>query len=115
LILKFAVALSDAGEDRAGALEHAMISLADCIAFSGLDEDEVNAISEHEHIPEIAAAALANYLLKQPHGGQAIRTMIIDDIHKALEAGRVRHAQELFMALRHFLDQHPEARAGVES
>jgi hypothetical protein len=22
--------------------------------------------------------------------------------------------QELFMALRHFLDQHPEARAGVE-
>jgi hypothetical protein len=29
--------------------------------------------------------------------------------------GRVRHAQELFMALRHFLDQHPEARAGMES
>jgi hypothetical protein len=23
-------------------------------------------------------------------------------------------AQELFMALRHFLDEHPEARAGVE-
>ena len=65
--------------------------------------------------PEIAAAALANYLLKQPHGGETIRTMIIDDIHKALEAGRVGHAQELFMALRHFLDQHPEARAGVES
>jgi hypothetical protein len=107
--------LTDAGEDQAGALEHAMISLEDCIAFSGLDEDEVNAISEHEHIPEIAAAALANYLLKQPHGGEAIRAMIIDDIHKALEVGRVRHAQELFMALRHFLDQHPEARAGVES
>jgi hypothetical protein len=115
LILKFPVVLTEASENRAGALEHAMISLEDCIAFSGLNKDEVDAISEHEHIPEIAAAALANYLLKQPDGGKAIRTMIIDDIHKALEAGRVRHAQELFMALRHFLDQHPEARASVDS
>jgi hypothetical protein len=80
LILKFPVALTEAGENRAGALEHAMISLEDCIAFSGLNKDEVDAISEHEHIPEIAAAALANYLLKQPDGGKAIRTMIIDDI-----------------------------------
>ena len=44
-----------------------MISLEDCIAFCGLDKDEVAAISEHEHIPEIAATALADYLLKQPH------------------------------------------------
>ena len=92
-----------------------MVSLEDCIAFCGLDENEVAAISEHEHIPEIAATALADYLLKQPHGGETIRTMITDDIHQALRAGRVKHAQELFMALRHFLDQHPEARAGVES
>jgi hypothetical protein len=53
-----------------------MISLEDCIGLCGLDEDEVAAISEHEHIPEIAAAALANYLLTQPHGGETIRTMI---------------------------------------
>ena len=60
LILSF-----DQSVDRAnGALENAMISLEDCIAFSGLDKNEVEAISEHEHIPEIAAAALANYLLK---------------------------------------------------
>jgi hypothetical protein len=38
--------------------------------------------------------------------------MIIDDIHKALDEGRVRHA-ELFMALRHFLEHHPEGRAGL--
>ena len=36
-----------------------MISLKDCIAFCGLDEDEVAAISEHEHIPEIAAIRLS--------------------------------------------------------
>jgi hypothetical protein len=92
-----------------------MISLKDCIAFSGLDENEVAAIGEHEHIPDIAATALANYLLKQPYGGETIRKMIVDDIHQALDAGRVRHAAELFMALRHFLDQHPEARVGSDA
>lgn len=90
-----------------------MISLEDCIGLCGLDEKEVAAISEHEHIPDIAATALASYLLKQPHGGETIRTMITDDIHKALNEGRIRHASELFMALRHFLDQNPDAGAGL--
>jgi hypothetical protein len=90
-----------------------MISLQDCFGLCGLDENEVTAISEHEHIPDIAAAALASYLLTQPHGGETVRTMIIDDIHKALDEGRVRHAGELFMALRHFLEHHPEGRAGL--
>jgi hypothetical protein len=89
-----------------------MISLEDCVALCGLDKDEVDAISEHEHIPEIAAAALANYLLKQAGGGVRIRSMLVDDIHKALDEGRIDHAAELFMALRHFLAQHPEAREG---
>ena len=92
-----------------------MISREDCIAMCGLSEEEVDALSEHEHIPEIAATALANYLLHQPHGGEKIRAMIIDDIHKALDDGRVKHASELFMALRHFLSEHPDARAGVEA
>lgn len=60
-----------------------MISLGDCIAFCGLDKDEVAAISEHEHIPEVAATALAGYLLKRPRGGETIRNMITDDIHQA--------------------------------
>ncbi len=90
-----------------------MISLEDCIAMCGLDESEVAAISEHEHIPEAAATALASYLLAQPHGGEQIRTMIIDDIRKALDAGRVKHAAELFGALQHFLQQYPAAREGL--
>ena len=92
-----------------------MISLEDCIGLCGLSEDEVEAISEHEHIPEIAAAALAQCLLNQPHGGEQIRSMIIDDIHKALDAGQVKHAAALFTALRHFLNEHPEARAGIDT
>ena len=32
-----------------------MITLEDCLAFCGLTEEEVLAIAEHEHMPEIAA------------------------------------------------------------
>jgi hypothetical protein len=85
-----------------------MISLEDCIGLCGLDKEEVAAISEHEHIPEIAAAALGSYLLRQPHGEEAIQTMIVEDIRRALDEGRLQHATELLMALRHFLEHHPE-------
>ena len=47
-----------------------MITLADCIGFCGLTEEEVLAISGHEHLREIAAAALGQYLLSQEHGAE---------------------------------------------
>jgi hypothetical protein len=64
--------------------EAEMIALADCLAMCGLSQDEVLAIAEHEHIPEIAAAALAQYLLNLEHGPEKIRNMICDDIRQAL-------------------------------
>jgi hypothetical protein len=85
-----------------------MVTLDDCIAFCGLDEAEVLAIAEHEHVPEMAAAALAEYLLKQRHGEAKIHTMIAEDIRAALQRGDRAHARELFGALRHFLETHPE-------
>lgn len=85
-----------------------MITLEDCIAFCGLTEDEVMAIAEHEHVPEIAAAAMAEYLLKQRRGADKIHCMIVDDIRAALRRGDKKHAGELFAALRHFLSTHPE-------
>jgi hypothetical protein len=86
-----------------------MITLEDCIALCGLTEEEVLAIAEHEHIPEIAAAALAQYLLCQEHGTEKIRDILQDDIRAALARSDRKHARELFMALRHFLSTHPEA------
>ena len=89
-----------------------MISLEDCIAMSGLDAQEVAAIAEHEHVPEVAASALANYLLHKAGGEREIRQMIVDDIRTALDDDRVDHAAQLFMALRHFLSLHPDAEKG---
>lgn len=85
-----------------------MITIEDCIGLSGLREDEILALAEHEHIPEIAAAALGAYLLHKPHGANRIREMIEDDIRAANERGDRAHANELFMALRHFLYEHRE-------
>ena len=86
-----------------------MISLEDCIAICGLEAKEVEAIAEHEHIPEASAAALANYLLHQAGGAERIRQMIVDDIRIAVAAGRTNHAAELSEALRHFLEHHGPA------
>lgn len=72
-----------------------MISLEDCIALCGLSEKEVLAIAEHEHVPEVAAAAIGRYLLKEPTGAQKIRDMMRDDIHDALSRGDREHASEL--------------------
>lgn len=85
-----------------------VITLEDCLACCGLDEAEVLAIAEHEHIPEIAAAALADYLLHQEKGAETIRNMILDDIQAAMKRDDKKHARELVMALRHFIHEHPE-------
>ena len=87
-----------------------MISLEDCIALCGLTEAEVLAIAEHEHIPEIAATALGNYLLHENHGSRKIRDMMRDDIRAAIARNDQAHAAELLMALRHFIGEHPELR-----
>lgn len=86
-----------------------MITLEDCIALCGLTEAEVLAIAEHEHVPEVVAAALAETLLQQSHGADKVRHMIIDDIKSAQARGDQRHLNELLHCLKHFLQTHPEA------
>lgn len=86
-----------------------MISFEDCVAMCGLSREEIAAIAEHEHIPEMAAAALGNYLLGNEHGIETIRDMIIDDIREASARGDRKHASELLSVLRHLVATHPEA------
>jgi hypothetical protein len=86
-----------------------VITLEDCIAFCGLTEEEVLAIAEHEHLPEIAATALAEYLLSQHHGSEKVRDMIVDDVRQAQLRGDREHVLTLLHVLHHFLKTHPEA------
>lgn len=86
-----------------------MISYEDCAAMCGLDKDEIDAIAEHEHVPELAAAALGNYLLHKAGGEAEIRHILVEDIRAAVAENRLAHAAELLMALRHFINDHPDA------
>jgi hypothetical protein len=85
-----------------------MITIDDCIALSELTEPEILAIAEHEHVPEMIALEMGNYLLHHPGGEACIKGIILDDIRKAQERGDRRHAVRLKLVLRHFMETHGE-------
>jgi hypothetical protein len=84
-----------------------MLSLEDCLALCELSEEEVLAIAHHEHLPEIAAAELGNYLCHTPEGEMRIKTIIRDDIAEARAGGDRMRELTLKLMLRNFVLQHP--------
>jgi len=54
-----------------------MITLEDCIGLCGLTEQEVLAIAEHEHLPEIAATALAQYFCRKTMAAKKSETLLL--------------------------------------
>jgi hypothetical protein len=89
--------------------ECTMITLEDCTALCGFSREEVLAIAEHEHLPELVATALANRLLCQARGTERVRDMIIDNIRQAQRRGDKRHVLAQLHVLHHFLRTHREA------
>jgi hypothetical protein len=67
-------------------------------------------ITNWKHMPEIAAAAFAEYLTNQEHGTEKIRDMIVDDIRAGQACDDKEHVLTLLHVLHHFLRTHPEAR-----
>jgi len=83
-----------------------MLTLQDCIGLSELTEEEILAIAEHEHIPEMAALELGNYLIQTPSGERRIKRMIVDDLDAARRAGDSARVLALKLCLRHYLEHH---------
>ncbi|MGE0735601.1 MAG: hypothetical protein AB7G15_11825 [Alphaproteobacteria bacterium] len=88
-----------------------MLTFQDCLAFCELNEGEIKAIALHEHIPQIVAAEMGCYLLHTPDGVPAIRRMILDDIHRARNAGDHAKRQKLLLVLKHFVESHPQRKS----
>ena len=84
-----------------------MLRLEDCLALCELSEEEVLAIAHHEHLPEIAAAELGNYLVRTPSGEMRIKSIIRDDIAEAGACGDRQRELALKLMLRNFVQQHP--------
>jgi len=91
-----------------------MLTIEDCIALCGLTEQEVDAIAQHEHLPEIVAVELGNYLSRTAEGERQIQHMIEDDIAECLKAGHREQAALLKVVLCHYLKLHSKA-CGAES
>lgn len=90
-----------------------MITAQDVVDMTDLSAEEVEAIAEHEGLPEVNAACLGEYMLHCHKGGQAVQEMICDDIRAALHRDDVRHARDLYVVLKHFVTEHPEAARGA--
>jgi hypothetical protein len=83
-----------------------VLRFEDCLGLCELSEEEIRAIAEHEHIPEIVALELGDYLIRGPDGELLVSHMFIDDIRAAERRGDLIHAGHLKHALRHFIEQH---------
>jgi hypothetical protein len=83
-----------------------MLTIQDCIELSDLTEEEILAIAEHEHVPEMIAVELGCYLVHTPEGEKRIKRMIADDIAAARSRGDHGHAAKLKLVLKHYLQEH---------
>jgi len=92
-----------------------MLSIEDCIALCGLTEEEVQAIADHERIPQVAAAEMAHYLTRTPEGELRIKGMIKNDIAAAVASGNRDRELALKLILCQYVRQHPRADERVRS
>ena len=85
-----------------------MLTFKDCLDYAELTEEEILAIAEHEHMTEIAALELSEYLVQRPDGVVVIKRMILDDIEDAKRSEDRERELRLKAALKHFVETHPE-------
>lgn len=85
-----------------------MLTYQECLELSELSADEIDAIAQHEHVPEIVAAELGNYLIHLADGTPRLRAIILDDIAEAQRCGDQQRALHLRLVLRHFVATHPD-------
>jgi hypothetical protein len=91
-----------------------MLTFEDCLALSNLSAEEVSAIAEHEHIPEITAIEYGHYLIQGPNGEQHIQRIILDDIEHSKMKKNFKHVEELETVLKHFVLTHPKLQSVIE-
>ena len=90
-----------------------MLSFEDCVGLSDLDEEEIAAIAEHEHVPEIVAAELGCCLVHDPAGIPRIERILREDIEDARLHGHPWEAMHWRQVLAHFSANHPVYRAAA--
>ena len=80
----------------------------DCVGLGHFTEEEIQAIAEHEHVPEIVALQIGEYVIQGDDGVRRIRRIIVDDIEHAEQRGDTERHVALRAVLAHFIATHPE-------
>ena len=57
-------------------MENSMITLQDCIAFSGLDPEAIEALAAHHSFPHIIATQYAAARMQTEDGAEAIAVIV---------------------------------------
>lgn len=84
-----------------------MLTLQDCLDMCDLTPEIVDAIAEHEKVPQIVAAELGNCLTCSNGGLAVIHQFILDDMADAIGRNDYRHLARLEHTLTVFRRSHP--------
>ncbi|EME70720.1 hypothetical protein H261_06671 [Paramagnetospirillum caucaseum] len=83
-----------------------MLSLEDCIAFSGLTAEQLDAVACHEHLPLIIVAEWAECVLEAEEGCAKVAAILAEEV----EVAAIHHKDRLgdwAHGLEQFLREHP--------
>ena len=83
-----------------------MITVEDCLHFSPLNPEEIDAIAMHERLDEVVACELAAELGASPRGCRTIIQYFVDDILDAERQHDYSRSYRLHRALNAFADKH---------
>jgi hypothetical protein len=87
-----------------------MLSLQECLDFSGLGNEEVATISQAANVPDIVAAEMASELLQTPRGVYRLHCMFREALERAWESGHALKAKRIERAYADFCRSHPMPR-----
>ena len=85
-----------------------MLTYQDCIGLCDLTDEEIEAIAMHEHLPQIVAMELGQYLIEGANGVPHIKRIILEDIDEAKRRSDQQLVLRLKLVLKHFVETHPE-------
>lgn len=84
-----------------------MLTFEDCVGYSDLDAETIDAIAEHERLPAMVACELAQSLMGSESGVTAIRQLMERDLLNARRHCKRDRAEQIATALAHFNRDHP--------
>lgn len=56
-----------------------MLTINDCIAFSGLTPEQLEAVADHQRLPTVLAAEWAETVLERQEGWQLVEAVLLEE------------------------------------